>query len=86
MLRSQLYEYQRRTVSTMVARETLRGSVEDPLYLPIHGVDGRTFYMQPTTMEIVMERPRISSVPGGILCEELGMCPLIPLLSLLSRF
>ncbi|RPD56352.1 hypothetical protein L226DRAFT_538078 [Lentinus tigrinus ALCF2SS1-7] len=82
-LRSELYEYQRRTVSTMAARETFRGSVEDPLYLPICGMDGRTFYMQPATMEIVMERPRISTVPGGILCEELGTGKTIMMLSLI---
>ncbi len=63
----------------MAARETYRGSVEDPLYLPVNGIDGRTFYMQPATMEIVTECPRISSVPGGILCEELGSYDLHPL-------
>ena len=71
-LRSTLYAYQRRTVSTMMARENHVGSIEDPLYLPLHGMDGRTFYLQPATFEIVTERPRVSSVPGGILCEELG--------------
>ncbi|RDX46999.1 hypothetical protein OH76DRAFT_1465208 [Lentinus brumalis] len=82
-LQSKLYEYQRRTVSTMAARETYRGSVEDPLYLPVNGIDGRTFYMQPATMEIVTECPRISSVPGGILCEELGTGKTIMMLSLI---
>ena len=73
-LRSTLYAYQRRTVSTMVAREKHVGSIEDPLYLPLRGMDGRTFFLQPATFEIVMERPRVTSVPGGILCEELGGC------------
>ncbi|KAI0695860.1 SNF2 family N-terminal domain-containing protein [Cerioporus squamosus] len=82
-LQSKLYEYQRRTVSTMAARETHRGSIEDPLYLPIRGMDGRTFYMQPAIMEVVSERPRISSVPGGILCEELGTGKTIMMLSLI---
>ena len=71
-LGSTLYGYQRRTVSAMAAREAFRGSVPDPLYLPIKGMDGKTFYILPSTMEIVSECPRISSVRGGILCEELG--------------
>ena len=73
-LRSTLYAYQRRTVSTMVAREKHVGSIEDPLYLPLRGMDGRMFFLQPATFEVVMERPRVTSVPGGILCEELGEC------------
>ena len=71
-LRSTLYPYQRRTVSTMMARETHIGSIEDPLYLSLQGMDGKVFYLQPATFEVVSERPRVDAVPGGILCEELG--------------
>lgn len=67
----------------MVARETHRGSIADPLYLPARGVDGKTFYILPATMELVSERPRISSVPGGILCEELGTGKTVMMLSLI---
>ncbi|KAJ8480788.1 hypothetical protein ONZ51_g6428 [Trametes cubensis] len=81
-LRSRLYDYQRRSVATMVARETNPGSIEHPLYVPIQGIDGKVFYMQPATMEILSELPRVSAVPGGILCEELGTGKTIMILSL----
>lgn len=71
-LRTKLYEYQRRSVATMVARETNPGTIEHPLYISLQGVDGKVFYMQPATMEILSELPRVSAVRGGILCEELG--------------
>ncbi|KAI0332592.1 hypothetical protein GY45DRAFT_1369061 [Cubamyces sp. BRFM 1775] len=82
-LRSRLYDYQRRSVATMVARETNPGSIEHPLYVPIQGIDGKLFYMQPATMEILSELPRVSAVPGGILCEELGTGKTIMILSLI---
>ena len=77
-LQTTLHEYQRRTVSTMVARETRApGMADSPLYLPVLGVDGRrTFFFQPATMELVADRKHVPVVPGGILCEELGTwCP-----------
>ncbi|KAI0647582.1 P-loop containing nucleoside triphosphate hydrolase protein [Trametes meyenii] len=82
-LRTNLYRYQRRSVATMIARETSGGSVEHPLYVPIKGVDGKVFFMQPATMEILSNRPRVSAVPGGILCEELGTGKTIMILSLI---
>ncbi|TBU46858.1 P-loop containing nucleoside triphosphate hydrolase protein [Dichomitus squalens] len=82
-LRSTLYPYQRRTVSTMMARETRADTIADPLYLALHGMDGRVFYLQPATFEIVTELPRLSPVPGGILCEELGTGKTVMMLSLI---
>ncbi|KAI9068581.1 hypothetical protein FKP32DRAFT_1587558 [Trametes sanguinea] len=82
-LRTTLYQYQRRSVASMVARETNSGSIENPLYLPIQGVDGKQFFMQPVTMEILTERPRVTAAPGGILCEELGTGKTIMILSLI---
>ncbi|KAL1937641.1 hypothetical protein VTO73DRAFT_13027 [Trametes versicolor] len=82
-LRTKLYEYQRRSVATMVARETNPGTIEHPLYISLQGVDGKVFYMQPATMEILSELPRVSAVRGGILCEELGTGKTIMILSLI---
>ncbi|KAI0351515.1 hypothetical protein OH77DRAFT_1506480 [Trametes cingulata] len=82
-LRTRLYQYQRRSVGTMMARETNTGTIEHPLYVPIQGVDGKVFFMQPATMEIVSERPRVSAVRGGILCEELGTGKTVIILSLI---
>ncbi|KAI8982894.1 P-loop containing nucleoside triphosphate hydrolase protein [Trametes punicea] len=81
-LRTKLYEYQQRSVAAMVARETNRGSIEHPLYVPIEGINGKLFFLQPATMEILSERPRVSAIPGGILCEELGTGKTIMILSL----
>ncbi|KAI0374631.1 hypothetical protein BV20DRAFT_960768 [Pilatotrama ljubarskyi] len=82
-LRTRLYEYQRRSVATMIARETNTGTNEHPLYVPIQGMDGKVFFMQPATMEILSERPRVSAVRGGILCEELGTGKTVIILSLI---
>ncbi|KAI0823521.1 P-loop containing nucleoside triphosphate hydrolase protein [Trametes gibbosa] len=82
-LRTNLYNYQRRSVATMIARETNPGTIEHPLYVPMKGLDGRVFYMQPATMEILSELPRVSAVRGGILCEELGTGKTIMILSLI---
>ena len=40
----------------MVARENYVGLIEDLLYLPLCGIDGKMFYLQPTTFEIIMDR------------------------------
>ncbi|KAH9848857.1 P-loop containing nucleoside triphosphate hydrolase protein [Lenzites betulinus] len=82
-LRTKLYNYQRRSVATMIERETNPGTIEHPLYVPMKGMDGRVFYMQPATMEILSELPRVSAVRGGILCEELGTGKTVMVLSLI---
>src|SRR5436190_6243871 len=71
-LRSRLYTYQRRSVSAMVYREASSTPIPDPLFIPVTGINGKTFYLQPGQMEIVNEQPRVASNCGGILCEELG--------------
>ena len=71
-LRTRLHAYQRRTVATLVAREARRGMVDHPLYLPLRGRDGTTFWLQPATMEVVAEKQHVPAVRGGVLCEELG--------------
>jgi hypothetical protein len=72
-LKSTLHQYQRRSVAAMLQRELDPGTVPDPLYIPILGIDGREFYLEPATMEILRERPSVSQTRGGILCEEMGM-------------
>lgn len=59
----------------MVQRELRPGSIPDPLYVSLRGIDGTTFYLQPATMEILRDRPRVFQRRGGILCEELGTWP-----------
>lgn len=76
-LESVLHSYQRRSVAAMVQKELYACKIPDPLYVPITGVDGKVFYLQPTKMEVLRECPYVASNRGGVLCEELGM----PLLS-----
>lgn len=74
-LTSPLYNYQRETVAAMLLREQADTSIPDPLYIPVTGIDGVPFYLQPSTMELFRERPMVSRSRGGILCEELGKLP-----------
>jgi|ERR1700722_300786 len=78
---TELYGYQRRSVVAMLQREIPNRragpsedfvDISDPLYLPMAGIDGREFYLQPAKMSILREHPRVSPTRGGILCEELG--------------
>ena len=71
-MRSRLYPYQRRSVAAMVQKETQPVDIPDPLFIPIVGIDGSEFYLQPATMEILQERPMVQQNRGGVLCEELG--------------
>jgi hypothetical protein len=76
-LRSTLFTYQRETVATMLCHEMDGISIPDPLYVPLSPLPDLNqypcFYIQPSTLEILRDRPRISMPRGGILCEELGM-------------
>ncbi|KAH9950194.1 SNF2 family N-terminal domain-containing protein [Amylocystis lapponica] len=82
-MRSILYTYQARTVSAMMAREVRKDTVPDPVYIPIKGIDGGIFHLQPTTMEILRECPRVEQARGGILCEELGTGKTVMMLALI---
>jgi hypothetical protein len=78
-----LYAYQRRSVVAMLQKELPNErpyssedsqfvDTPDPLFIPIVGVDGQEFYLQPAKMLILQGRPMVSPTRGGILCEELG--------------
>lgn len=87
-LRSTLYPYQRRSVAAMLHKEIPLQSITDPAYIQVKGVGpgGDTFYLQPTTLELLRHCPRTSAVRGGVLCEELGeTCPSFPFLRVLIR-
>jgi hypothetical protein len=71
-MKTDLYRYQRRSVSTMLSRELSPGAISDPLYIDLTGIDGLVFFLQPASMEILQECPMVSQARGGILCEELG--------------
>ena len=58
----------------MITYELSQATVPDPLYVPLCGVNGQRYFLQPGTFEILRESPMISPIRGGILCEELGMC------------
>lgn len=72
-LRSTLLRYQRESVAAMLGREeSSRLDTPNPLYVPLKGLDGRVFFYQPGTTEILRERSVVSLPCGGVLCEELG--------------
>ena len=73
-LRSTLHPYQRTSVATMMLKESPSRYIPDPAYIQVSGVgvNEKVFYLQPTTLEILQDCPRTSTVRGGILCEELG--------------
>ena len=71
-MRSKLYRYQRRSVAAMLQKELDAQNVPDPLYISVRALDGRVFYLQPGTSEILLECPMTAPCRGGILCEELG--------------
>jgi len=56
----------------MLQKELDPQDVPDPLYISVQALDGRVFYLQPGTSEILLERPMTAPCRGGILCEELG--------------
>ncbi len=71
-IRSTLFTYQRRSVATMLQKETMEKDVPDPLYVRVPALNEEAFYLQPGTMEILRERPMVAPSRGGVLCEELG--------------
>ncbi|KAK7694076.1 hypothetical protein QCA50_003652 [Cerrena zonata] len=84
-LRSTLHPYQRRSVVAMLTKEIAPPpSNYDPLYVPLTGLDGTVFYFQPTTYELLSERPFVPPAKGGILCEELGTGKTVMILGLIT--
>ena len=72
-MRSKLFDYQRRSVATLLQKEMDMSAVPDPLYISKVDLQGNIFYLQPGRMEILRERPMVTPARAGILCEELGM-------------
>lgn len=73
-LRTTLHPYQCRSVAAMLRKELPSQSILDPAYIQVRGVGPgcEMFYLQPATLELLRDCPRVSTVRGGILCEELG--------------
>ncbi|THH28395.1 hypothetical protein EUX98_g5793 [Antrodiella citrinella] len=83
-MRTTLYPYQCRSVEAMICRELKQHAVPNPLYIPVHGVDGsHQYYLQPGTLEILSTQPIVPSSKGGMLCEELGTGKTVMVLALI---
>ncbi|KAF9076323.1 P-loop containing nucleoside triphosphate hydrolase protein [Rhodocollybia butyracea] len=83
-LRSTLLRYQRESVAAMLEREQPSQSGHpNPLYVPLKGLDGRTFFYQPGKAEVLQEQSFVSLSPGGLLCEELGAGKTVIILALI---
>ncbi|KAJ7080414.1 P-loop containing nucleoside triphosphate hydrolase protein [Mycena belliarum] len=81
-IRSTLHRYQRRSVAAMVQKELDQSDAPDPLFFPVVGMYGEEFFLQPGTMELLLERPQVAPCRGGILCEELGTGKTVMILAL----
>lgn len=56
----------------MVQREQQSEDIPDPCFVQLWAVDGKCFYLQPGTMEVLRDQPLVQPTNGGLLCEELG--------------
>ncbi|KAF9227568.1 hypothetical protein BS17DRAFT_693859 [Gyrodon lividus] len=81
-LRSNLYGYQRRSVAAMIQKEMNTSPVPDPLYITLTCMSGTRCYLQPSTMILLSECPKVAPARGGILCEELGTGKTVMILGL----
>ncbi|KAJ7264890.1 P-loop containing nucleoside triphosphate hydrolase protein [Mycena haematopus] len=82
-IRANLHRYQRRTVAAMIQKEMDLKDDPDPLFLPVTGMNKKQFFLQPGTMEVLLERPLVAPCRGGILCEELGTGKTVMILALI---
>jgi hypothetical protein len=71
-MRVKLYNYQRVSIAAMLQKELDFKDVPDPLYISLKTIDGKDFYLQLGTVEILQHCPMTAPGRGGILCEELG--------------
>ncbi|KAL4067811.1 P-loop containing nucleoside triphosphate hydrolase protein [Scleroderma citrinum] len=81
-LRSQLYEYQRRSVAVMIDKELCCMPVQDPLFVTVCGMRGEKCFLQPSSMTFLCQQPMVFNSRGGLLCEELGTGKTIIILGL----
>ncbi|TFK30303.1 hypothetical protein FA15DRAFT_663708 [Coprinopsis marcescibilis] len=82
-LRSELYGYQRMSVATLLEHELSEKSVPNPLYIPLSSLDGKPYYFQPGTSEVLLEKQMVTPGKGGILCEELGTGKTVMIIALI---
>lgn len=57
----------------MLHREQHNRILDDPLYISMTTIGGMTYYLQPATLEVLLECPQFAQSKGGFLCEELGV-------------
>ena len=71
-----LHSFQQATVAKMLQQETSLCTIPDPTFVPMHSVnprsDPRTYFLNPSTLEVREDAPSYEMPRGGILCEEMG--------------
>ncbi|KAL7422461.1 hypothetical protein Q5752_003109 [Cryptotrichosporon argae] len=73
-VRTLLHRYQIRSVARMLKMESQPGKMVDPHLVPVpEAGTWRTYYLNPTTMDVRLEPPRYALSRGGILCEQMGV-------------
>ncbi|KAH6898695.1 P-loop containing nucleoside triphosphate hydrolase protein [Thelonectria olida] len=71
-LRTQLYDYQRRSAALMLQKETCPGNVLDPRLLHVRDQHGSSWYLDLIAGTVLKEPRFYDGVSGGILAEEMG--------------
>lgn len=71
-LRTQLYDYQRRSAALMVQKETCPGIVLDPRLLHVRDQEDSSWYLDLVAGTVLQEPQYYDGVSGGILAEEMG--------------
>ena len=72
-LRTRLYPYQRRTVASMIKRETQPEKALDPRFQSLEGPTGQLFYYDRETGLVLRDQRTYEEARGGILGESMGL-------------
>ncbi|KAI8811806.1 SNF2 family N-terminal domain-containing protein [Cladochytrium replicatum] len=71
-LSSTLYDYQKRTVWSIIQREQFPTSHVDPQLILMKSPCGMQYYIHEQSLDVYADPPRYSGVSGGIICEDMG--------------
>lgn len=72
-LRTKLYPYQKRTVASMIKRESEPQRALDPRLQPLEGPTGQPFYYDRETGVLLRDQRTYEEARGGILGESMGL-------------
>jgi hypothetical protein len=71
-MKNPLYDYQKKTVATMLQRELAPNNIPDSRLGRIKGPTGQVYHLDFETLELFLEPRKYEDVRGGILAEDTG--------------